>query len=273
MNRGAKTIRAGLLFGIVGLSWAGVLGAQQTSATPDLATMLSQSQRATVSRADLQRTLDGIKEQLASGGYSSALRAAKQTEADRIQERLTEGDLRVGDIVALQVVGDETLSKVYQVTPDRTIMLPQGIEISVKGVLRSEMQDYIGTQLKKYVRDPVVRVTTGIRLQLTGAVGKSGIFSAPAGQLLSDFLMTSGGGIASNVQWKKSTIKRRDQTILEGPEFDAAIRDGKTLDELNLRGGDAINVAAKPQTGGFLRILGVVSGLTSLVWIAVQIIP
>jgi hypothetical protein len=257
----------------LGAGWVGSLAAQQGGATPDLASMLAQSQRATVSRAELQRTLDGIEQQLSSGGYSSALRSSKQAEADRIRERLTEGDLRVGDIVGLQVVGDETLSKVYQVTPDRTIQLPQGIEISVKGVLRSEMQDYMTGQLKKYIRDPVVRVTTGIRLQLTGAVGKSGIYNAPAGQLLSDFLMTAGGGIASNVQWKKSTIMRADKVIVEGPEFDSAVRDGKTLDELNLRGGDAITVAAKPASGAFFRVLGVISGLTSLVWIAVQIIP
>jgi len=165
----------------------------QQAAQPDLATMLTGSQRAKVTREELQNTLSSIEAQLGSGGYSAALRSGKQAEAERIRERLRDGDLRVGDIVALSVVGNEELSKVYTVTSDRSIMLPAGIEISVKGVLRSEMQDYMTKQLAQYLRSPVVRVETGIRLQLNGAVGKNGFFSAPAGQLLSDFLMVSGG--------------------------------------------------------------------------------
>jgi len=64
---------------------------------------------------------------------------------------------------------------------------------------------------------------------------------------------------------------RADQVIVEGPEFDAALQNGRTLDELGLRGGDVVMVAAKPAGGAFFKILGGVSAFTSLIWLGVQI--
>ncbi len=240
--------------------------------TTDAAGTVVNAQRSMVTRAELTSALEVIDRQLGSSGYSAALRDAKRAEADAIRSRLAEGDLHVGDLVNIDLVGDVAgLKGTYAVTPIRTISLPGGAEIPVRGVLRSEMQAHITEQLKKYVREPVVKVTTSIRISMFGAIGKPGLYSAPADLLLGDALMTPGGGPANNARFEKSQIKRGDKVVVDGPEFQAAIRQGKTLDQLNLQAGDEIIVAAKPTGGTVLRILGAVGSMGSLIYLGTQI--
>jgi protein involved in polysaccharide export with SLBB domain len=245
------------------------LAAQQVNP----AAMVTNAQRSMVTRTELRATLEEIDQQLASSGYSSALRSAKRAQAEAIRDRLAEGDLRVGDMVRVDLIGDAAgLSSTYAITPMRTISLPGGAEIPMKGILRSEVQSYLTEQLKKYVRDPIVRATTSIRISIFGAIGKPGLYPAPADLLLGDAIMQIAGGPANSADFKKSQIKRGEKVVVDGPEFQLAIREGRTLDQLNLQAGDEIIVAAKPVTGLVLRVLGVIGTLGSLVYIFTRIL-
>ncbi len=237
----------------------------------DPATMLANAQRATVTRAELRSTLDTLEQLLQSPGYSQALRDAKQAEADAIKERLADGDLHTGDVIAMQVTGDSELNAAYPVTIRRTIVIPGGAEISVKGVLRSELQDYLTEQLKHYVRNPVVQVASGIRVWMHGAIGSPGFYNESATALLSDAIQHDGGRPSNDARLEKSQIRRAGRVVVDGPEFAAAIRNGATLDELNVEAGDEIYVASKPAGGTILRIIGGVSAVASLVWIGLRV--
>ncbi len=237
----------------------------------DPASMLANAQRATVTRAELQATLDTLNRLLQSPGYSEALRSAKQSEADAIRERLTDGDLHTGDVIALQVTGDSELNGAYPVTTRRTIVIPGGAEISVKGVLRSELQDYLTEQLKRYIHNPIVQVASGIRVWMHGAIGTPGFYNVSATALLSDAIQQQGGRPSNDARLEKSQIRRAGKVVVDGPEFSAAIRNGSTLDELNVEAGDEIYVASKPAGGTFFRILGGVSAVASLVWIGTRV--
>lgn len=253
---------------------AGLLATCQTSAATaqqGAVQVVVNADRAMVSRADLQAALTEIEGFLASGGYSGPLRTAKKAQADAIRERLADGDLRVGDMIRLDVAEATSFSNYYMVSPTRTILLPGATEISVAGILRSELQDHLTTQIKKLVRDPTVRVVPSIRLSIFGAVGKPGFVTAPATTLLSDVIQQLAGGPANNVRWEKSQIMRRDKIVIDGAEFREAVNTATTIDQLNLQAGDVINVAAKPAGGTLVRIMGAVSGLAGLVYIGVQI--
>jgi protein involved in polysaccharide export with SLBB domain len=240
--------------------------AQQTPTT-----VIVNAERAMVSRAELEAALKEIEGNLAGSGYSTTLRAAKLAQADAIRERLAQGDLRVGDLIRLDVAELPLISTVYQVSTTRTISLPGSVEISVAGLLRSELQDYMTTQLRKLVRDPTVRVVPTIRISIFGAVGKPGFVTPPATTLLSDVIQQYAGGPSNNVRWEKSQIKRGEKVVVDGAEFRAAVNTATTIDQLNLQAGDVIEVAAKPAGGTFFRIIGALSGLASLVFIGVQI--
>ena len=68
----------------------------------------------------------------------------------------------------------------------------------------------------------------------------------------------------------KITVKRGDREIISQEEARRAIRDGRTLDQLDIRAGDEITVGKKREFnwGTALRVLGVVS---SLAWLTIRL--
>ena len=180
---------------------------------------------------------------------------------------MTEGDIRAGDEIKVDVLNEIGLSATYTITPARTLTLPAGVEIPMRGVLRSEVQDYLTKEFKRYVINPSITATTYVRISMFGALNKPGFFAAPASTLLSQEIMTDGGGPTNVVRWNKSTIKRGDRVILDGHAFEAALRQGLTLDQLNIQAGDRIDLAAKPAGGLLLQILGAMSALGGAIYL------
>jgi hypothetical protein len=110
-----------------------------------------------------------------------------------------------------------------------------------------------------------------IRLSIFGAVGKPGFVNAPATFLLSDVIQQMAGGPANNVRWEKSQILRGEKVVVDGNEFRQSVNTATTIDQLNLQAGDVIQVAAKPTGGTLARVLATLGGLTSVIWLGVQI--
>ena len=88
----------------------------------------------------------------------------------------------------------------------------------------------------------MVHSLTLIRLSIEGAVGRPGFYSAPADALVTDVIMIAGGpGQQADLQ--KIKIERgSDDTVWEGEELQAAIIQGRTLDQLSIQAGDRIVV-------------------------------
>lgn len=247
----------------VGLALAGsfpILAPAQTGTATELI-------RPTVSRADLELRLREIDQWLTSPGYSEMLREGRRTEAAAIRDRLKNGDLRPGDRLQMVVQQNAPYSREYEVTPNRTIILPSGDQISVAGLLRSELADSLAVRLRPYFVDPQVQTTTSIRVQIMGAVGNNGFFSAPATDLLSTVLMEKAGGISRNVNLAKSQIRRGDQVVVTGSEFQLALREGRSLDALSVQGGDEIFLAEKPSSNIFFRVLGAIGAMSSAIFV------
>jgi protein involved in polysaccharide export with SLBB domain len=219
------------------------------------------AKRSMVSRTELQAAYAEIQRGLSSTGYSAAIRQSKQVEADLIKNRLNEGDIQPADQIKVVVLGVEGLSAVYTITSARTLTLPSGTEIPMRGILRSEVQDYLTEKFSHQVNEPRLTATTYIRVAISGAVKKPGFFQAPASALLTEEIMVGGEGPSNDARWNKSTIKRGDRIIVSGPEFALAIQKGLTLDQLNVQAGDEIVLDAKPSTAAVWRI---VAGITAL---------
>jgi protein involved in polysaccharide export with SLBB domain len=235
-------------------------------------TVVVNAQRSMVTRKEIQAALDEIEKGLNSSAYSSALRSSKAQTAEVLRRRLTDGDMQPGDQIKLTVLGEAGLSDTFEVTPARTIVLPGNLEIRLNGILRSEVQQYLATQLKVYVHDPVVTATPYVRLQIFGAVGKPGFVNAPANQLLTQVITDFAGGPQNNAVLKKSQIRRNGRVVISGPEFQDAIFKARTLDQLNVQAGDEIFVATRPTSALIMRILAGVSGLGGLIYLAVRIL-
>jgi len=239
--------------------------------TPPVTEARLDTRRAQATRTELQASLLQIDSILGSPGYSSRIRDAKRREATLIRQRLTEGDLLVGDQVVITVINETTLSGTFQIGAGQVLSIPGLPEIMLRGVLRSEAEDHLGRELGKYVRDPAVRVQTNVRLAILGAVGKQGFYQVPADLLISDAIMAAGGP-GSSTDPNRTEVKRAGTVILTQEQVQDALIRGTTLDQLNLRAGDELHVDAKQvQRRSTINVLTILGLMTTTVYMVTRI--
>jgi protein involved in polysaccharide export with SLBB domain len=213
-------------------------------------------------REELQAALAEADRVANSEGFSGSFREAKQREAAMIRERLTEGDFQVGDQVQLTVFGETDATGVQTVGPGRVLSVKGLPDIPLRGVLRSEVEPYLREQIGRYVRDAQVKARAMIRLSIIGGVVRPGFYQLDADMMLSDAVM-SAGGILAGAEFKRSVVHRGEDRLLEKEEFTKALADGRSLDQLNLRAGDAIEVGQKPVRSTYATIstIAIIPGL------------
>jgi hypothetical protein len=144
-------------------------------------------------RQDLGELLDLYEQVLLSPVYSDGVKEATRVRANRIRDRLTNGDFRLGDRVVLSVQGEPELPDTIPVQAGPMISLPLFGDIPLNGVLRSEIADHIIEAMRQYLREPVVRAEGLMRISVQGSVGRPGFYVVPADMLLSETLMMAGG--------------------------------------------------------------------------------
>jgi polysaccharide export outer membrane protein len=171
---------------------------------------------------------------------------ADAREAAAIRTRLVRGDFRVGDRILLLVDGEAALSDTFSVGLGGQLTLPLIGAVSLEGVLRSELQDYLTRRLAQNLRDPEVRTRAFVRLSVQGAVAHPGYFGVPADALLSDALMAAGG-TTPEANVARLRIERDGKPVWEGRALQQAIAEGRTLDGAGLVAGDQVIV---PKRGG-----------------------
>jgi protein involved in polysaccharide export with SLBB domain len=234
--------------------------------------MAQDTRRAQATRQELEATLVELEKYAASSGYSSRLRNEKAREATMIRTRLTEGDLQVGDQIDIQVIGQAAYSDSFMVASGRVLTLPGLPDIPLKGVLRSEAREYLTAQLSKYIKDPQVRVSTKIRLSVFGSVGRPGFYQIPADVLATDAIMIAGGP-AADVDLSKVFVRRGATDIWPPDVLQEAMRQGLTLDQLNLQAGDELVVDPRKRPGGinFFTVMGALGGMASAVYFLARV--
>jgi protein involved in polysaccharide export with SLBB domain len=170
---------------------------------------------------------------------AAAQRAGASEIAVRIKSRLTEGDFRRGDQIVLMVQGEPALTDTFTVGSQNDLLLPPPTvgSLSLKGVLRSELEPKLTEYVSRFRTNAVVRAQPLIRLSIQGEVARAGVYSVPADGRLADALMAAGG-TTQFAKANKMTIERNGQRIWEGASFET------DLDALNLRDGDQIVVGS-----------------------------
>jgi protein involved in polysaccharide export with SLBB domain len=204
------------------------------------------------SREELKASVTRLEQIVQSKAHSESFRDRARKDLELLRQRIEEGDFQVGDRVALQVQGHVELTDTFTVGPQRQIVLPGMGDISLAGVLRSELVDHLTSQLKRYLRDPVAHASALVRLGMFGEVARPGFYVVPAEALLGDALMLAGGP-TRDADFKKMQIRRGDEIITESGMLQQAVTEGRTVDHLNLRAGDEITVGKRGGIGGTLR--------------------
>ena len=230
-----RTLRRACAVGLITLAVLATDGSAQADARRSLAT-----------RAEL--------EQLARAGESSA-------DSDIIRRRLQEGDFQPGDRIILEVMDEAALTDTFAVRQGPSLDLPNMRPVSLAGVLRSELQAKLQTEVARYIRNPQVRAEPLVRIAVSGAVNRPGFFNLPADMVASEVVMVAGGP-AANADLRKSVVRRGAEPLLTREQVAAAFGRGASLDQLGMQGGDELVIGQKSGGAmGALQTVGLISGI------------
>jgi protein involved in polysaccharide export with SLBB domain len=180
---------------------------------------------------------------------------AKQAEAQHrsneawlLKQRLEKGDFQDGDRILIKVRGNALagagmiqIPETLMVRAGKKLELPQMADLSLDGVLRSELNERLAQHIGQYIREPTVRSTPLVRMAVLGSVGHPGYLYTSADSPLSDVLMQAGGP-ASSANMAGVTIRRGSDVIWNAQDTQAALADGLSVDRLHLRAGDEVSV-------------------------------
>ncbi|MEX0979749.1 MAG: polysaccharide biosynthesis/export family protein [Gemmatimonadota bacterium] len=194
-----------------------------------------------MTRAELEDLLGRLDALGDDASVEAAVRQRAQRDADLVRDRLRDGDFSVGDRVILEVRGEEEISDTLVVRSGQRIVVPVLGELSVAGVLRSELEEYLTDELGQFLVNPVVRAHSLIRISLVGEVNSPGFYAVPPDLILDDLLMLAGGPTRT-AGLRKLRVERGSERIWEGENLEAAVIEGRTLDQLNLKAGDRVVV-------------------------------
>lgn len=215
--------------------------------------------RPQATRAQLDSTLLEIDKILASPAYGEEVKGQKRMEAAVIRQRLLEGDFQVGDQLAItlsvpiQPGGQPMNGQVFTVGPNQMLQFPDIPEIPLRGILRSEVKDYLTEQLRRLFKDQTVLVVPTIRLTILGGVPQPGFYQLAADTPLPDAIMKAGGPSGAS-ELNKSVVMRGTEELWGEEDVAVFITNATTLDQMNLRAGDELVIGQKKQTNWFTTL-------------------
>jgi hypothetical protein len=158
-----------------------------------------------------------------------------------IHYRLDHGDFHEGDRIAVKVQGAGGFTDTLIVRSGNRLQLPQMADLSLDGVLRSELSSRLTGYIGKYLRDPIVQATPLVRVGVLGSVARPGFYYAPADLPLTDVLMSAGGPTA-DADVARVSVRREGQIIIDEQNTRTALAEGMSMDTLNMQAGDEISV-------------------------------
>ena len=160
-------------------------------------------------RAELEGRLRQLEEMTRTGTYAGVSPDFVRQETAYVQRRLSEGDFHAGDRVLIVVedpmaaAGDpsprppqksteQQLSDTFTVNSMQELTLPVLGSVSLRGVLRTELDFVLIGEIGRYIRDPVVQARSLVGLALSGKLVRPGYHSVPTDAVLPAVLMAAG---------------------------------------------------------------------------------
>ena len=196
--------------------------------------------RLEIDRAELTRLLAEYDAIATSTAYSDVLRDEGGAVAGIIRERLSAGDFRTGDEIALFIEGAEAAQwDTLMVEAGPLLDVPTLGPILLHGVLRSELETHLTAELGRFIQTPRVQARALVRVSVAGAVGRPGFYALPTDLRLSD-VVTLAGGPQGGADPGQIRVERGLDLVWSVEELLAPVAAGRTLDDLGLQAGDRI---------------------------------
>jgi protein involved in polysaccharide export with SLBB domain len=229
-------------------------------------------QRRQATRAELEQAVQVAEQVATNSSVDAKTREKLRVHVAALQQRLRTGDFLPGDRILIKSLGDSALNDTFTVRVDQRLQLPNLPDIALRGVLDSELNSHLSTELAKFLVNPSVTATGLVRLAVSGAVGRPGFILVPVDQAVTDVLMNAGGP-SQLAKLNEAIVRRGDEKFLNEKQFAEAVRTGRTVGDVSLRDGDEIVVPAGSATaGGRLgRIGAIASASMGVVWLLLSV--
>ena len=166
--------------------------------------------------------------------------------------------INAGDKLNVTVYDHPDLSMLALVTPDGYLGMVFLRQIKVAGMTLPEATEAIEKALSEFILKPAVGLTpveiASQTVSVVGAVGNPGVHLIHNGMRISDVYAMSGGSSVRNIdgQWLDIADLNNSVFIREGKilpvDFRNAIEHGDLVDNLTLKKGDYIHIAARTES-------------------------
>lgn len=197
-----------------------------------------------------RRWLDSVATatERAAAAARGATKEALEADARSMRERLSTGDFYPGDRIVIELYGgEEVFRDTLAVRAGQELFIGRFPALSVKGVLRSELDSALTVQLRRYLTQPTVRTTPLVRVLVTGGIGRPGYVTVRGDASVTD-VITIAGGLTPLGLVKKSQVRRGDDRVIEPDSMQVVLQTGMTVDQADIRAGDEMRIGEKRQT-------------------------
>lgn len=199
---------------------------------------------------------------------ATAEQQGRTQEAWLLRSRLERGDFQEGDRIVLTLENNPTVDTL-KVRADKIVLLNGLPDLSLAGVLRSELTDTLRAHLAKYLKEPAVRATPLLPISVLGSVAQPGFYYFAADMVLRDVIMAAGGPAGADLG--KIVVRRGGETIWTADDVRVALADGLSLDRLHLRAGDEVLVPQRREMNAS-TVVSIASAATALILVILQIV-
>jgi protein involved in polysaccharide export with SLBB domain len=202
------------------------------------------------SRSEIATRVAELEQETAQGALRGGDLKTARADLTVLRDRLETGDFRVGDQVVVTVSHDVVLVDTATVREGMLLAFAALPDVSVAGLLRTELQPKLQAHVDRYRKEHTVRVNLLTRLQVVGQVARPGYYGISPDRPVSEIIMLAGGpNAAGNLD--KVTIRRNRKLIVKGSQWREAVNAGMTVAQLGLQPGDEVEIGGRQQRGLF----------------------
>jgi protein involved in polysaccharide export with SLBB domain len=196
------------------------------------------------SRTELAQRITELEQQLAGNTLRGKRAEQAKSELASLRDRLAIGDFRVGDRFVITVRTDAVRADTASVRDSLKVSVLNLPDLTLSGTLRSELNDHVNAHVARYVRNAEVRTSVLTRIAIFGAVTRPGYYYASPDRPVSDIVMLAGGP-AVDANLDQFQINRARRTMLSFKASRQAIKEGRTLEQLDVQSGDEFQISKK----------------------------
>lgn len=231
-----------------------VVGVAQTSPDPT-------GQRAT--RVQLTQRVSTLESQLQGSSLRGDARTKAAAEVAAIKLRLQQGDFRVGDRFVFSVRQDSVRSDTASVRDSLMVSIMTLPDVSLSGVLRSELDEKISSHVARFLRNASVRTNALTRVAILGAVRTPGFYYVAPDRPLSDLVMMAGGP-TEIANLNEIEVSRGTSKTLSAKNSKKLLKEGRTIEQIDVQSGDEVRIPAKRKINwqAIIQLFFVLSSLT-----------